>query len=173
MDNLVALTEAALKLVAEAQDLATLDNVRVDYLGKKGSVSALMKNLGQLSPEERPAAGAEINQAKDKIQDAIAARKAALEDAQIAAKLASEIVDVTLPGRGEHTGGLHPVTRTLQRRYDAVDRIEWFRAPLIMGEEARPGIAGADIVKLSDARRWKRIQVRELDSDLWETYERA
>jgi diaminohydroxyphosphoribosylaminopyrimidine deaminase/5-amino-6-(5-phosphoribosylamino)uracil reductase len=56
---------------------------------------------------------------------------------------------------------------------DAVDRIEWFRAPLIMGEEARPGIAGADIVKLSDARRWKRVQVRELDSDLWETYERA
>ncbi|ARU27028.1 phenylalanine--tRNA ligase subunit alpha [Cellvibrio sp. PSBB006] len=115
MDNLVALTEAALKLVAEAQDLATLDNVRVDYLGKKGSVSALMKNLGQLSPEERPAAGAEINQAKDKIQDAIAARKADLEDAQIAAKLASEIVDVTLSGRGEITGGLHPVTRTLQR----------------------------------------------------------
>lgn len=56
---------------------------------------------------------------------------------------------------------------------DAVDRIEWFRAPLIMGEEARPGIAGADIVKLSDATRWKRVQVRELDSDLWETYERA
>src|SRR5690554_5187679 len=115
MDNLVALTEAALKLVAEAQDLATLDNVRVDYLGKKGSVSALMKNLGQLSPEERPAAGAEINQAKDKIQEAIAQRKAALEQAQIAAKLANEVVDVTLPGRGEHAGGLHPVTRTLQR----------------------------------------------------------
>ncbi len=115
MDNLVALTEAALKLVAEAQDLAALDNVRVDYLGKKGSVSALMKNLGQLSPEERPAAGAEINQAKDKIQDAIAERKATLEQAQIAAKLANEVVDVTLPGRGEHTGGLHPVTRTLQR----------------------------------------------------------
>lgn len=115
MDNLVALTEAALKLVAEAQDLATLGNVRVDYLGKKGSVSALMKNLGQLSPEERPAAGAEINQAKDKIQEAIAQRKAALEQAQIAAKLANEVVDVTLPGRGEHAGGLHPVTRTLQR----------------------------------------------------------
>lgn len=115
MDNLVALTEAALKLVAEAQDLATLDNVRVDYLGKKGSVSALMKNLGQLSPEERPAAGAEINQAKDKIQEAIAQRKAALEQAQIAAKLANEVVDVTLPGRGERAGGLHPVTRTLQR----------------------------------------------------------
>lgn len=56
---------------------------------------------------------------------------------------------------------------------DAVDRIEWFRAPLIMGEEARPAIAGADIVKLSDAKRWRRVQVRELDSDLWETYERA
>lgn len=55
---------------------------------------------------------------------------------------------------------------------DAVDRIEWFRAPLIMGEEARPGVAGADIVNLAAARRWRRVQVRELDSDLWETYDR-
>jgi phenylalanyl-tRNA synthetase alpha chain len=115
MDNLNALIEAALKLIAEAQDLATLDNVRVDYLGKKGSISALMKNLGQLSPEELPAAGAEINTAKDRIQDAITAQKLALEAAEIAAKLSSEILDVTLPGRGEHAGGLHPVTRTLQR----------------------------------------------------------
>jgi phenylalanyl-tRNA synthetase alpha chain len=115
MDNLNALIEAALKLIAEAQDLATLDNVRVDYLGKKGSISALMKNLGQLSPEERPAAGAEINMAKDRIQDAITAQKLAFEAAEIAAKLSSEILDVTLPGRGEHAGGLHPVTRTLQR----------------------------------------------------------
>lgn len=115
MDNLNALIEAALKLIAEAQDLATLDNVRVDYLGKKGSISALMKNLGQLSPEERPAAGAEINTAKDRIQDAITAQKLALEAAEVAAKLSSEILDVTLPGRGEHVGGLHPVTRTLQR----------------------------------------------------------
>jgi phenylalanyl-tRNA synthetase alpha chain len=115
MDNLVALTEAALKLVAEAQDLATLDNVRVEYLGKKGSISALMKNLGQLTAAERPAAGAEINTAKDKVQDAIAERKALLEHQAVAAKLSNEVIDVTLPGRSQQTGGLHPVTRTLQR----------------------------------------------------------
>lgn len=115
MDNLVALTQAALKLVAETQDLAALDNLRVDYLGKKGSISALMKNLGQLSPEERPAAGAEINKAKDAVQDAIAAQKELLEQQAIAARLSGEVIDVTLSGRGQHTGGLHPVTRTLQR----------------------------------------------------------
>jgi len=115
MNNLVALTEAALKVVAETQDLAALDNVRVEYLGKKGSISILMKSLGQLSAEERPAVGAEINKARDAVQLAIQERKTALEEAEINSKLASEVIDVTLPGRGQHTGGLHPVTRTLQR----------------------------------------------------------
>ncbi len=115
MDNLVSLTDSALQLVAEASDLAALDRVRVEYLGKKGSISAQMKNLGQLSPEERPAAGAEINRAKDRVQDAIAERKIALEAAAINARLAAETLDVTLPGRGQEAGGLHPVTRTLER----------------------------------------------------------
>lgn len=118
MENLAALTEEALKLVTNAQDLAALDAVRVDYLGKSGSITALMKTLGKLSPEERPAAGAEINKAKDAVQAALDVRKTALEQAAIAAKLADEVVDVTLPGRGQHTGGLHPVTRTLQRIED-------------------------------------------------------
>ena len=115
MENLVALTQEALKVVADAQDLAALEAVRVDYLGKKGHITALMKNLGGLSPEERPAAGAEINKAKDAVQEALSARKVLLEQAAIDAKLASELVDVTLPGRGLGAGGLHPVTRTLQR----------------------------------------------------------
>ncbi|WP_111640585.1 phenylalanine--tRNA ligase subunit alpha [Marinimicrobium alkaliphilum] len=115
MDNLVALTQDALKMVAEAQDLAALDKVRVECLGKKGSISALMKGLGKLSPEERPAAGAEINKAKTQVQDALNARKTELEGAAIAARLAEETVDVTLPGRGQQPGGLHPVTRTLER----------------------------------------------------------
>jgi len=118
MENLAALTEEALKLVTNAQDLAALDAVRVDYLGKNGSITALMKTLGKLSPEERPAAGAEINKAKDAVQAALDVRKTTLEQAAIAAKLADEVVDVTLPGRGQHTGGLHPVTRTLQRIED-------------------------------------------------------
>lgn len=115
MENLAALTQEALKLVADAGDLNALETLRVEYLGKNGSITAQMKTLGKLAPEDRPAAGAEINKAKDVVQEALSARKLVLEQAAIEAKLASEVVDVTLPGRGEYTGGLHPVTRTLQR----------------------------------------------------------
>lgn len=115
MENLAALTEEALKLVEEAQDLAGLDHIRVEYLGKKGQLTALLKGLGKLSAEERPAAGAEINKAKQKVQERIAQRKSDMEQAAIAAKLASETIDVTLAGRGQDAGGLHPVTRTLDR----------------------------------------------------------
>jgi phenylalanyl-tRNA synthetase alpha chain len=115
MENLVALTEEALKLVSDAEDLAALDHVRVEYLGKKGQITALLKGLGKLSAEERPAAGAEINKAKQQVQEQITARKAAMEQAAIDAKLASETIDVTLSGRGQTNGGLHPVTRTLDR----------------------------------------------------------
>ncbi|BFM16473.1 phenylalanine--tRNA ligase subunit alpha [Maricurvus nonylphenolicus] len=115
MENLVALTEEALKLVSDAEDLAALDHVRVEYLGKKGQITALLKGLGKLSAEERPAAGAEINKAKQQVQEQITARKTAMEQAAIDAKLASETIDVTLSGRGQTNGGLHPVTRTLDR----------------------------------------------------------
>jgi len=115
MDNLDALTEAALKQVQTADDLALLDKVRVEYLGKKGLISAQMKSLGQLPADERPAAGAEINKAKTRVQEALSARKAELEKAAIDAQLAAETLDVTLPGRNNSLGGLHPVTRTLER----------------------------------------------------------
>lgn len=115
MDNLGALTQEALELVVKAQDLQALDYVRVEYLGKKGKITELLKGLGKLSAEERPAAGAEINKAKQAVQDQLNLRKQALEEAEINAKLASETIDVTLPGRGQETGGLHPVTRTLNR----------------------------------------------------------
>lgn len=115
MENLVALTNDALKLVDEAQDLAALDHVRVEYLGKKGQLTALLKGLGKLSAEDRPAAGAKINEAKQQVQERINTAKEALERAAIEAKLASETLDVSLPGRGVETGGLHPVTRTLDR----------------------------------------------------------
>lgn len=115
MENLTALTEEALQLIADADDLAGLDHVRVEYLGKKGSLTGLLKGLGKLSAEERPAAGAEINKAKQRVQEQINSRKQAMEQAAINAKLASETIDVSLPGRGQVNGGLHPVTRTLQR----------------------------------------------------------
>ncbi len=115
MENLTELTQEALGLVNGANDLAALDKVRVDYLGKKGQLTALLKTLGKLSAEERPQAGAKINEAKAQVEEQIKVRKAALERAAIEAKLASEKIDVTLDGRRASCGGLHPVTRTIQR----------------------------------------------------------
>lgn len=115
MENLQALTDEALALVEGASELALLDQVRVDYLGKKGQLTALLKTLGKLSNEERPAAGAKINEAKQQVQQAIQVKKDLLEQEAINAQLASEKIDVTLAGRANTRGRLHPVTKTLQR----------------------------------------------------------
>jgi phenylalanyl-tRNA synthetase alpha chain len=104
--------------VASAGDSSALDDVRVKYLGKKGELTGLLKGLGKLSPEERPAAGAEINSAKEALQEAISACKADLDNAAIDAQLASETIDVTLPGRNNDIGALHPVTQVLRRMED-------------------------------------------------------
>ena len=96
-------------------DIAALDEIRVKYLGKKGFFTEQMKTLGALSAEERPAAGAVINQAKQQVQDALNARRDALEVAVLNQKLAAETIDVSLPGRRIENGGLHPVTRTIER----------------------------------------------------------
>ena len=115
MENLEALTQQALEAVNQAQDTAALDQVRVQFLGKKGEITSLMKQLGKVSPEERPKVGAVINEAKTAVQDAINARRDVLETEALNAKLAAEAVDVTLPGRASQEGSLHPVTRTLER----------------------------------------------------------
>jgi phenylalanyl-tRNA synthetase alpha chain len=115
LENLQNLVSEALEKVDQASDVKALDQVRVDYLGKKGVLTAQLKNLGKLSAEERPQAGAKINEAKQQVEVVIREKKAALENAALAEKLKSESIDVTLPGRGHKTGGLHPVTRTLQR----------------------------------------------------------
>ncbi|HAU4903413.1 TPA: phenylalanine--tRNA ligase subunit alpha [Aeromonas hydrophila] len=96
-------------------DIAALDEIRVKYLGKKGFFTEQMKGLGALSAEERPAAGAVINQAKQQVQDALNERREALEVAVLNQKLAAETIDVSLPGRRIENGGLHPVTRTIER----------------------------------------------------------
>ncbi|MEH6567436.1 MAG: phenylalanine--tRNA ligase subunit alpha [Halioglobus sp.] len=118
MENLDALAGEVKAAIAAAEDGATLEQLRVDYLGKKGKLTALLKGLGKLSAEERPAAGAQINVVKQALQVAIGERKSVLESAVIEAKLAAETIDVTLPGRGQSVGGIHPVTRTIERIED-------------------------------------------------------
>ncbi|XOV89448.1 MAG: phenylalanine--tRNA ligase subunit alpha [Pseudomonadota bacterium] len=109
------ITERAIAAVEAASDAASLDGVRVQYLGKKGELTDLLKGLGKLAAEERPAAGAEINRAKQAVQQAINARRDILDRAAIDARLAAETLDVTLPGRNAELGALHPVTQVLSR----------------------------------------------------------
>jgi phenylalanyl-tRNA synthetase alpha chain len=103
------------RAVAAADDLRALDEVRVHYLGKSGLFTQRLKQLGKLSPDERKAAGQTINRAKQTFQQSLEARKRLLEAAELEKRLATERIDVTLPGRDPVSGGLHPVTRTMQR----------------------------------------------------------
>ena len=115
MVDLTDLAQEALAAVAACADLTVLDEARVHWLGKKGVLTEQLKTLGALPAAERPAAGARINQAKEQVQAAIEARRAALERADIERRLAAGRIDVTLPGRGEELGGLHPVTQARLR----------------------------------------------------------
>ncbi len=115
MENLEQLVASAKQAIEESGTIAALEQVRVDYLGKKGVITQQLKSLGKLDPAERPAAGARINEAKEQVLAVLNARKSALETAALESKLMAEALDVTLPGRNRETGGLHPVTKTMQR----------------------------------------------------------
>ena len=115
MEELQNILDQALRQFATIGDEAELEQVKAKYLGKEGSLTVLLKGLGKLSAEERPAAGARINQVKQGIEAALQQRRDALQQNKLAQKLAAEALDVTLPGRGLGTGVLHPVTRTLER----------------------------------------------------------
>jgi phenylalanyl-tRNA synthetase alpha chain len=114
-DAFSTLVERALADVDASANLERLDDVRVRVLGKKGLLTEQLKSLGALPAAERPAAGQKINEAKAAIQAALESRRAALEAAALDAELAKGAIDVTLPGRGQEPGGLHPVTRTRLR----------------------------------------------------------
>ncbi|RAJ98817.1 phenylalanine--tRNA ligase subunit alpha [Aliidiomarina maris] len=115
LDEILAQAKTA---VSGANSPAELDEVRVNYMGKKGLLTEQLKQLGKLSPEERPKAGQLINQAKQELQQVLNARNDELKQAEMNAKLAAEQIDVTLPGRRSERGGMHPVTRTIQRIED-------------------------------------------------------
>jgi len=113
--DLTVMTRQALDEVAACGDLAALEDARVRWLGKKGTLTEQLKALGALDAGERPVAGARINEAKERVQAALEARREELQRADIEARLSAGRIDVTLPGRGEEPGGLHPVTKTRLR----------------------------------------------------------
>lgn len=115
MIDLQVLTTDALEAIGKAQNSQELEQLRVNFLGKKGSFTEQLKALGGLSPEVRPAAGAAINQAKDQVQEALSERKTLIDNAAAEIELEMGQIDITLPGRKQSTGGLHPVTRTIER----------------------------------------------------------
>ena len=115
MQALSELVQQAESEIDSASDLTALDAVRVTYLGKKGQLTARLKDLSKLSADERPAAGQEINKAKKAVQESLNARRDALQSDALAQKLIADAVDVSLPGRGLSMGGRHPVSRAAVR----------------------------------------------------------
>ena len=113
--GLNAFVESAMTDLQSARDIAELEQIRVRLLGRKGELTAQLKALGELPPEQRAAAGQDINAAKDRFQEAYRLRRESLEQDELARRLAAERIDVTLPGVGMPRGSLHPVTRALER----------------------------------------------------------
>jgi len=115
MDKLETIVQEALNLFAGIDDAAQLEQAKARYLGKSGALSELQKNLGKLTAAERPAFGARFNAAKERIEGALAEQREKIRAQKLESQLAQEAIDITLPGRGMGVGGLHPVTRTLER----------------------------------------------------------
>jgi len=113
--GLTQILEQAKAAILAAENHAALDKVRIQYLGKKGLLTERLKQLGKLPENERPAAGQAINDAKQIIQDAIEQQQSVLNKTRLETRIAQEKVDITLPGRGQNMGGLHPITQTLQQ----------------------------------------------------------
>ena len=123
MSEIKSLSTQALADIASAQTPDALESLRVALLGKSGTVTAQLKQLGTLPGDQRKAAGEAINVARDAIANALSARKTVLEDAVLDARLAGENIDVSLPGRNPERGGLHPISRTLERIADIFGRL--------------------------------------------------
>lgn len=115
MENVDGIIDRALAAFNAAQDPAALENAKARFLGKSGELTALLKSLGALAPEARRSAGQSINEAKARLETALERRRGALADVKLAARLAEESLDVTLPGRGRGRGGIHPVIRSWER----------------------------------------------------------
>ena len=115
MQELDKLVAEAMALFGGIDDADALEQAKARYLGKSGALTGLLKGLGKLSAAERPAAGARINVAKQQLEEALHAQRERIADRALEARLAGESVDVTLPGRGRGMGGLHPVSRTMER----------------------------------------------------------
>ena len=120
LENLVDKIRLA---VEDSDELRSLEKLRVEYLGKKGILTQQLKRVGSLPSDQRPAFGLAVNEAKQQVEELIDARKEILTDRSISQQLQTEKIDVTLPGRGNRLGGLHPLTRTMNRLVEIFQRM--------------------------------------------------
>ncbi len=186
MNDLEQLVQGATADFAAAPSPAELENAKARYLGKAGRVTELLKGLAALAPEEKKARGAEINQAKGRIEAALGAAREKLAEAELAAQLRAEALDVTLPGRGRGTGGLHPVSRTIERielifasmGFDVAEgpeiETDWMSFTALNNPENHPARSMQDTfyVDLKDAEgRW--LNLRPHTSPMQVRYARA
>jgi len=123
VDNIQAIETRAAAEIAASDDLKTLDDLRVRYLGKKGEITAQLKALGSLEADQRKEFGQVVNQVRDRLNEQLLERKAALEAAALEKRLQDQAVDISLPGRGDQRGGVHPVTLAMQRAIDIFSRL--------------------------------------------------
>jgi phenylalanyl-tRNA synthetase alpha chain len=166
MQDIDSIVERALAEFRGATDPAALENSKARYLGKSGELTALLRTLGALAPEERKGAGARINAGKERIGQALEARRAELAGARLQGRLAEEALDVTLPGRGRGRGGIHPIIRTWQRieaifgsiGFDVADgpeiETDWYNFTALNNPENHPARSMQDTfyVDLKDAQ---------------------
>jgi phenylalanyl-tRNA synthetase alpha chain len=166
MPDVETIVDRALADLNRAADPAALENAKARYLGKGGELTALLKSLGRLPPEERKNAGQAINAAKARLEQALEARRAALAEAALSDRLAEEALDVSLPGRGRGSGGLHPMMRTWQRveqifrtvGFDVADgpeiETDWYNFTALNNPENHPARSMQDTfyVDLKDAQ---------------------
>ncbi len=162
MDNLEALVSEAIALFDSTSDAAALEQLKARYLGKGGSLSEALKSLGRLPAEERREAGARINGAKERVESALAARRAAIAATALESRLAEEALDVTLPGRNRGKGSIHPVMRTWQRveaifssiGFDVADgpeiETDWYNFTALNNPENHPARSMQDTFYIED-----------------------
>ena len=162
MDSLEQIVTSAIADFDACDDPPALENAKAKYLGKTGALTDLLKGLGKLSAIERPAAGAKINEAKTRLEAALNARREHLAQAKLDTQLASEALDVTLPGRGRGFGGLHPVMRTWERveqifrsiGFDVADgpeiETDWYSFTALNNPENHPARSMQDTFYIDD-----------------------
>ena len=183
MEKLDTIVQEALLLFAGITDAAQLEHAKARYLGKAGALTELQKTLGKLSPAERPAMGARFNTAKEQIETALTAQRQKIQAAKLDAQLALEALDVTLAGRGIHAGGLHPVTRTLERieklfhsiGFEVADgpeiETDYYNFTALNQPENHPALSMHDTFYLDDGKHLLRTHTSPIQIRYMETHQ--